>query len=246
MARINVNVEELKGISSEIKSIGSTLCDSYFPSLVDLCSEVNSNVQSTDVHDILVQIQNQSNSISSSIKGELSDLDSFIANQLSQYTLTQEAAEQNLKNALAKMASLVGIDFNVAIATSTSTTSTDAAAGAAGASAGAAGASAGAAAGAGAAGTGTEGSEGSEDNYEHGWGDKYGETWSSWWNDVQEAYSDTTGVVSAVVNTGEAILDTAGAIVETVANGISDVAHGAGNVLSWVGEGVGWLFGHLF
>jgi hypothetical protein len=75
-----------------------------------------------------------------------------------------------------------------------------------------------------------------EEKYDHGWGGKYAETWTSWWGDVKEAYSDTHGFFSAVGNTVEAVLDTGGAVVETVGNFVSDVAHGIGNV-------VGWLFG---
>ena len=216
MAIINLSNEKIESLNSEIGSLDSTLLNSYFPQLKEIIGRIKSNVLNDQVNQILGNISTQVDTISGELSTDLPRLEEFLTSQMQQYVTSESEAEAKVNAVLQKMNSFSGNEGN---ATANGTSAT---------------------------GTGSTGQGGNAqqnaNNYEHGWGEKYAETWSTWWGDVQEAYSDTHGLLSGICNTAEAVLDTGGAVIETVGNGLSDGLHAVGNVVSCVPNVVGWIF----
>ena len=221
MAVINLDEAAIKSLNTEISSLDQALISSYFPDLASELSAVRSNVQNAEINQILTTIETQVDTIKGELSTELPRLEEFLDQQLSSYITTEAEAEEAVMAVVGKMAELAGVT------SPTSGTSQDTSS---------------------SSGTGGEASSGGQTQGEAqatqtqaqpeqksgGRGDKYVETWSSWLNDVSDAYKDTNGLVSAVGNTAEVILDTGGALVETVANGVSDGLGFLGNAVSWV------------
>lgn len=204
---ISLDVEQIRRLNTEISALDSTLLGNYLPNLSSTLDAVNTNLLSDEVNATLLRITSQVESVKSSLSVGLPKLEDFLYSQLSEYSINEETASEALKATIEKMNTLLGVAGSTVVGTSSTISADD---------------------------TLNDVSSTETDPYAHGWGEKYTETWSSWWNDVREAYSDTHGLFSAVGNTAEAVLDTAGALIETVGNGISDALHSVGNAIGWI------------
>ena len=221
MATINLDTEKILSISNELNSLDETLLNSYVPELKDIISQIKSNVLNDQVNSILGTISSQVDQICGGLIIDLPRLEQFLETQMQSYQTSEADAEAKLQSVVNAMGGFAGVQpVNINNSSPSTTqgeqqTTTQSNQTAAQPQQQAAAQSGG---------------------KQPGRGEKYVETWSSWWGDVSTAYSDTHGLFSAVGNTAEVVCDTAGALVETVANGASDL-------VGWCGDAISWIFG---
>lgn len=108
MAAINLDSQTIQNIGTEVETLDTTLLNSYFPELESELSAIANNVQGSEVHSVLNQITAQFGTVKSDLSTMLPKLESFLGEQMTTYSTTEEELDGELKAVLQKMALIAG------------------------------------------------------------------------------------------------------------------------------------------
>lgn len=108
MATINLDVQTIQSINSEISSLDTTLLNNYLPELESELNAINSNVQGDQIHSIIGNINQQFASVKSSLSTEFPKLENFLETQMTSYSQNEDELDSELVAVLQKMALLSG------------------------------------------------------------------------------------------------------------------------------------------
>jgi len=103
MGMINLNLDQLKRISSQVSGIDKNLISGIFPQMQDAISGISTDVRGSELSELLKTINTQFQDIKSSLSGGLATLETFIDGQLKNYEMTEEQAHDQLVATLNKM-----------------------------------------------------------------------------------------------------------------------------------------------
>ena len=109
MSVINLDLEQLQKINSEISNIDSILTSNYLPSLNTTLDNIDSKVKGDTVNSIIKQIKTQFETIKADMSNILPRLEEFLTEQIKSYTVTEEQLKEALSAVLNKMASVAEI-----------------------------------------------------------------------------------------------------------------------------------------
>lgn len=96
MAMINLDANRISTLNTELNSLDSALINNYLPALAEELGHILNNIQGEELHEVLGSVNNGFQNVKLSLGEELPKLESFLEEQLTSYTFTEEELEDQL------------------------------------------------------------------------------------------------------------------------------------------------------
>ena len=125
MAEIGLELNKIKGISSEIKALDQRLTSGLFSELNEVLNRIERVVnEDNNIYGTVGRISRNANNVAAKLKASLNSLENFIDQQVAEYEKSDSAVYDRLSVVLERMAKLVGLNFKDLKIDSTSTVAT--------------------------------------------------------------------------------------------------------------------------
>lgn len=94
---MNINVSEMMRLKGRLADISNEL-DTIFNGVNSELQSISDNVNSSDLHSAILNVQDNVESLSANLSNNLHVLEEFMTSQLESYSVTNEEASESLKN----------------------------------------------------------------------------------------------------------------------------------------------------